>query len=210
MKKKLLSLVLAGAMVASTSVSAFAETQTVTTSDDRDGSAEVEVTGKVLNESGEEAPGVFKVTVPTTASFLVDQNASVTSATIKITNAGAQDIDVYADQFKDLTNNDGDGITVVAENSLQSKNRTYVNLNIRGNQGNVYLKTESDSTEKGLYKDSNLAGKATGEDLKLISLQSGQEGNLTLEGKAGKENTTQPKAVNNNFVLTLKIKKAGK
>lgn len=210
MKKKLLSLVLAGAMVASTSVSAFAETQTVTTSDDRDGSAEVEVTGKVLDESGEEAPGVFKVTVPTTASFLVDQNASVTTATIKITNAGAQDIDVYADQFRDLTKNEGEGITVVGENGLQGKDRTYVNLNIRGNEGNVYLKTESNSTEKGLYKDINAIDKATEKDLKLISLKSGQEGNLTLEGKAGQENSTQPKAVNNSFVLTLKIKKAGK
>lgn len=210
MKKKLLSLFLAGAMVATTSVSAFAETQTVTTSDDRDGSAEVEITGKVLGEGGEEAPGVFNVTVPTTASFLVDQKASVTSATIKITNAGSQDIDVYADQFKDLTSKDEDGITVVGEDGLENKNRTFVNLNIRGNQGNVYLKTESDSTKKGLYKNSNADEEATGEDLKLINLKSGQEGNLTLEGKAGKTNTTQPKAVNNNFVLTLKIKKARK
>ena len=55
MKKKLLSLVLAGAMVASTSVSAFAATISTTNgvingSDENEYTTDVEITGKVISK----------------------------------------------------------------------------------------------------------------------------------------------------------------
>ena len=75
MKKKLLSLVLAGAMVASTSVSAFADI--VTAPDTTEPTTEVEITGKILNQSGEEPAGTFKVTIPTAVAFTVNQNGSL-------------------------------------------------------------------------------------------------------------------------------------
>lgn len=209
MKKKLLSLVLAGAMVASTSVSAFADTN-INQSDNTTPTAEVEITGKVLSESGEEAPGVFNVTIPTTAAFTVDESANVTSATIKITNGGSQGIDVYAEKFVDTTPNNDEQITVVEESQLKNKNRTNVSLSITGKLRSLHLKSEdtTDGQKNGLYTDKALTSKATGDELKLISIASGQEGSLTLDGKAGGVNDTQPEAVNNKFTLTLKIKKS--
>lgn len=214
MKKKLLSLVLAGAMVASTSVSAFAEAN-VTTPDNKDGSANVKITGVVENDGGERPAGTFQVTVPTTASFTVDQNGVFMAADqMTIKNEGPQTIAVYADKFVDSTKAIGEGITAVEERLLESKNRTYVTLNVYGSGGGVYLKTEdtSDSSKTGLYTDNTLTKKAENEELKLTTIQPGGSDNLTLAGKVGKltksdEGGNVAKGVSNDFTLTLKIKK---
>lgn len=209
MKKKLLSLVLAGAMVASTSVSAFADT-TIKKSDTEEPTTDITITGKVLDQSNNEAAGTFNVTVPTAASFTVNSEAKVTSATMKIVNNGPQDIDVYAEKFVDTTPNSGEQITVVRESDLKSQNRSYVSLNIRGKSGALYLKSEetNGTNKKGLYTNNTLENAAEGEALKLTRISSGDEGDLVLEGKAGEENSTQPSATNNDFTLTLKIKKS--
>lgn len=214
MKKKLLSLVLAGAMVASTSVSAFADAN-VTTPDDKDGSANVKITGVVENDNGQRPSGTFQVTVPTTASFTVDQNGNFMAADkMTIKNEGPQTIAVYADKFVDSTKAIGDGITAVQESLLESNNRTYVTLNVYGSEGTVYLKTEDTSValNTGLYTDNTLVKKATDEELKLTTIQPGKSEDLTLAGEAGKvtKDTTDgqvAKGVSNDFTLTLKIKK---
>lgn len=217
MKKKFLSLMMAAAVVATTSVSAFATTNpNVTNSDDVDGTANVKITGEVENDQGQKPAGRFEVTVPTTASFTVNQDGKfIASDTITIKNGGVQNIDVYANKFVDATKTDGEGITVVRESELKSKNRTYVTLNVQGDQGTVYLKTEdtTDGTKNGLYTDNTLGTKADGESLKLATIASGQTGDLTLQGKAGGLDKTASggaveNAVSNNFTLTLKIKKS--
>ena len=214
MKKKLLSLVLAGGMLASTSVSAFADTN-INQSDNTTPKADVEITGQVASDSGDLPAGRFNVTVPTTAAFTVNEDGEfIAPDKITIRNDGAQTIDVYAEKFVDSTKDDGDGITVVKESELKDKKRTYVSLNIYGKSGNVYLKTEQEENKKGLYKDKAFAHEATAEaDLRLTSITAGQSGDLTLEGKAGEKvkNTEEGKvesAVSNSFTLTLKIKKS--
>ena len=216
MKKKFLSLMMAAAVVATTSVSAFAATANVTNSDTQDGSADIVITGEVENDEGQKPAGRFEVTVPTTAAFTVDKDGNfIPPDKISIKNDGSQSIDVYADKFVDSTKQDGVGITVVEENLLKSKNRTYVTLNIYGRTGNVYLKTEDTSltSNNGIYTDNTLNTRATGEALKLTSIASGQVGDLTLEGKAGGIGSDQEAgkvkdAVSNSFTLTLKIKKS--
>lgn len=214
MKKKLLSLVLAGAMVASTSVSAFADTN-INQSDNTTPKADVEITGQVASDSGNLPAGRFNVTVPTTAAFTVNEDGKFFAPDkITIRNDGAQTIDVYAEKFVDSTKDDGDGITVVKESELKDKKRTYVSLNIYGKSGNVYLKTEQEESKKGLYKDKAFNNEATTEaDLRLTSITAGQSGDLTLEGKAGEkvkgtEDGKVENAVSNSFTLTLKIKKS--
>ncbi len=216
MKKKFLSLMMAAAVVATTSVSAFAATANVTNSDTQDGSADIVITGEVENDEGQKPAGRFEVTVPTTAAFTVDKDGNfIPPDKISIKNDGSQSIDVYADKFVDSTKQDGVGITVVEESLLKSKNRTYVTLNIYGRTGNVYLKTEDTSltSKNGIYTDNTLVTKAEGEALKLTSIASGQVGDLTLEGKAGGIGSDQEAgkvkdAVSNSFTLTLKIKKS--
>lgn len=208
MKKKFLSLMMAAAVVATTSVSAFADT-TIKKSDTEEPTTDVTITGKVLDQSNNEAAGTFNVTVPTTASFTVNSEAKVTTATMKIVNNGPQDIDVYAEKFVDTTPNTGEQITVVPESQLGTKNRSYVSLNIRGKSRALYLKSEEiNDTNKGLYTNDTLQAHAEGEALKLTHISSGHEEDLVLEGKAGQQNTDQPGATNNDFTLTLKIKKS--
>lgn len=210
MKKKLLSLVLAGAMVASTSMSAFAAPN-VTGSDAKDETINVTITGEVLGEKGEKPAGNFSVTVPTAASFTVNKDSkSILSAPIKIDNSGTQDIDVYADKFVDLSRDAGNGITVVSESDTKSHNRTYVTLNLKGDLNTAYFKTETDESKSGIYKKPTLqdADEVSTDGLKLTSIQRSQSKNLTLSGVVGDSKEALEGPVSNDFTLTLRIKKA--
>lgn len=215
MKKKLLSLVLAGAMVASTSVSAFAAN--VNGPDNVDGNAEISITGEIESDTGEKPAGRFNVTIPTATSFTVDQNGHfIAPERMSIQNEGSQDIDVYADKFVDAKPTEG--IKVVAESELKSKNRTYISLSVTG-KSTVYLRSEdtNSGTNRGVYATSALTPGASDEQLKLTSISAGQIGYLTLDGKAGEKNKATGdreeenqvnEGVSNNFTLMLKIKKA--
>lgn len=212
MKKKFLSLMMAAAVVATTSVSAFATEANVTGSDNQDANAEVEITGKVLSENGREPVGNFKVTVPTAATFTVDQHGSFTAPEkITIKNAGDQNIDVFAKSFVDT--NPNDGISVVGESGLKDLNRTNVSLSITGNMGTVFLGSQPGGNNKGLYSDRNLS-QQTGE-FQLASILSGQNKDLTLNGVAGGKQETltddvKANGVKDKFTLVLKIKKSSK
>lgn len=212
MKKKLLSLVLAGAMVASTSVSAFAEDKVVGGSDESTPTTNVEITGQVLNEDGQAPAGTFKVTVPTATSFTVDENGKfLTASNITIRNGGEQSVNIYADSFTDITKSAG--ITVVAENTLNSLDKTHVSLNIDGNRGTVYLGSEKGNNQKGIYSNSSLE-QQTG-DFLLSTIEAGSQDNLSLNGNAGSSNTSLPEGVSKNgvsdrFTLVLKITKTPK
>lgn len=209
MKKKLLSLVLAGAMVATTSVSAFAAN--VTGPDNVDGSSQIEITGKVLNSSNVDPVGKFNVTIPTTASFTVRADGKfVAPEAITVRNDGDQNIDVFAESFVDT--NPGAGIKVVAENTLKDIDRTNVSLKIFGNMGTVFLGSKEGS-HKGLYSNSSLT-EDTG-TFQIANVPSRESRDLTLSGMAGGnsgdlEESVAQNGVSNNFTLTLKIKKAAK
>ena len=209
MKKKLLSLVLAGAMVASTSVSAFAESvTTIIRPDTEEPTVNVKVTGEVLDDGGERPNGNFNVTVPTAASFTVSQENGVISVPIKVQNNGMQDIDVYAQEFVDSTKTAGDGITVVDKAGIGSENRTYVTLKLIGGEDTAYLKTESNGgTGKGVYTDSGLQSAASSDGIKIAHIQRENSEDLTLSGESGKTGAVS-EGVRDTFTLTLKIKKS--
>lgn len=213
MKKKLLSLVLAGAMVASTSVSAFAQNKNIQNVDTEEPTTEVTITGQVLGEHGEKPAANFNVTVPTSAAFTVSKSSSVLSVPIEIQNNGTQDIDVYADKFVDATTADGQGITVVKESEVKSHDRTYVSLRLQGDINTAYLKTETDtSTKSGIYKKATLddADIVGTDGLKLTNIQKSQTKSLNLVGTVGDTGTEVNNAVSNDFTLTLRIKKSSK
>lgn len=203
MKKKLLSLVLAGAMVASTSVSAFADT-TINKPDTEAPTTNITVTGEVINDSGDKPAGKFNVTIPTAASFAVSQSSSVISVPITIENHGVQNIKVYAEKFADVTVNSG--ITVKKTSELDGLDRTNISLSLQGTSGIVYLKSEDNNTKSGVYSNPDLGSEATEESKLLTTILSGDTENLTLSGNAGNAATT--KVATDDFTLTLKIKKA--
>lgn len=206
MKKKILSLVLAGAMVASTSVSAFAATPNVTGPDTESPTTNVTITGEVVSDTGTKPTGKFNVTVPTAASFAVAQNSTVISVPIVIENNGAQPINVYAEKFADVTI--GSEITVVGSDSLTGQARTNVSLRLSGDNGMVYLKSEDDNKAKnGIYSNPQLTTPASSDDSKLLTtISNGKTGKITLNGNAGDGTTNN--AASDDFTLTLKIKKA--
>lgn len=210
MKKKLLSLVLAGAMVATTSVSAFAAAtdKVIDSSDNTEVKTDVTITGEVLSDTGARPEGRFNVTIPTAASFTVSQDGNLQGTTIKVSNKGTQNIDVYADRFVDTQN--GTGINVVAESALKSADRTNVSLSLAGNINTLYLKSAVDGDFAGLYTDKALNTQADAATSKIATVKSNQEVDLTLSGKAGETSATLERGVSNNFTLTLKIKKSAK
>ena len=210
MKKKFLSLMMAAAVVATTSVSAFAAN--VTGSDANEAQTKVTITGNVQDNQGHDAAGTFKVTVPTTANFTVTKAGTFLGTELEVANEGAQDIQVYA--YKFIDKNVGEKIEVIKESEVTSTESpvasSKVSMKLTNGSKVAYLKSES---VKGIYTNEGLTDAAGESGVELLTLSSGSEGNptkgtISLEGKAGTQVGQTP--VSDEFILTLKIKKAPK
>lgn len=210
MKKKLLSLVLAGAMVASTSVSAFAEDREVTVGSNGT-EQQVDITGNVANNSNQILPGTITVTVPTSMSFMINSQGKIEGGEINITNKSTERVEVVAKEFIDSTPDSG--IIVKKEGELAAaaneNNKRYVSLNLVG-QNSVALISEKSKT--GLVNLSNNQEIETTANASLGTIV--PEGNLKLSlsgtvkdnGSGTYEAPTT--AISDKFTLTLKIQKA--
>ena len=211
MKKKLLSLVLAGAMVASTSVSAFAEEVTV-------GSGEtdhqVTVTGDVTNNSDQVVEGTISVTIPTAVSFRVNKDGDVDSANINITSDSDKSVEVIAYKFIDPSKDSN--ITVVGESDLESKKgeisdtNRFVSLSLKGGTKDVVLKS-TEGQKSGIFDNTGREYELTEKPV-IGTVTKNNPLKLRIEGKAGVSSSgsyvapTNP--VRDDFQLILKIKKS--
>ena len=209
MKKKFLSLMMAAAMVATTSVSAFA-----TDYNEQESKViehNVTITGDVANDRNEYKPGTIQVTIPTSTAFKVDNTGKFTTGNIVVNNRGTQKIDVLAYRFVDTNGNDG--ISVKPKSEVVTANpetvgRTNISLSVRGNQGTVHLKSENKGEDKsGIYSTEALDHEEKGGYL-ISSILAGENDTLSLIGDAGKNTTGVTQAVQDTFTLTLKIKKS--
>lgn len=220
MKKKLLSLVLAGAMVASTSVSAFAEElKTYDINSTTEQSHKVTITGEVANANNQTLPGTITVTVPTTMAFTVDKEGNVSGGKIAVVNKSNQSVEVVAKEFSDSTPNSK--IVLVKESQLDTKivdgngdGNTYVSLDLVGGTNTVGLVSQKGDGKTGFVKkDSSEAEIGENENTTLGNAFSGSDLELRLEGRAKHSNTTDHEyhapetAMNDTFSLTLKIQK---
>ena len=206
MKKKLLSLVLAGAMVATTSVSAFAATTPNTKDVTTDGGkANVEITGNVAKTSnGDILPGTISVSVPTATNFVVDQNGVLKGSTINVTNTGEESVDVYAYEFIDKTRETG---ITVKRSVNSSSERNEITLRLNGEEGNAYFSSSS-TVNRGIYANDKDESGVVGEDgIKVASLATGEKAELRLEGEGGTSATQLQEPLKEDFTLKLKIKK---
>lgn len=228
MKKKLLSLVLAGAMVASTSVSAFAATvsQTPTPATKpqefsvtkTDANAEIKIEGRIADSSNVLPPSTISVTVPTAASFTVDSEGNLIGSTIKITSEGTEEVEVLAYKFNDSTGDEGikvvDSDTLSSKNSESAPDRKMVSLSLRG-ENTVSLITDSstntdrstNTNKSGIYKYNTTDEATKDEDKKVGTVTSTSPLVLNLEGKAITNGTPLTNAESDNFTLTLKLRK---
>lgn len=214
MKKKLLSLVLAGAMVASTSVSAFADTQELTVGSNG-ATQQVEIEGNIANKSNETLPGTITVTVPTKVNFTVNNAGQIEGGVINIKNKSKESVKVIAKQFTD--SNPESGIIVKKDFSSSSEQNTadkrFVSLTLEGQQNSIGLTSDRNTT--GLFELNNNTDIAAGDvDTKasLGVILPERDLNLRLRGTAKCNDSgtyeAPEKAVSNNFTLTLKIQKA--
>lgn len=205
MKKKFLSLMMAAAVVATTSVSAFADDYSW--SDKAEQDVKVNITGDVEDTSGDTVSGTLSVSIPTTTTFTVGQSGTVTTAPITVQNRGTQAVDVYAYKFADNTPDPNSGITVVGQDQLtNASNYATVSLRLNGSAGDAYLKSEKN--EKGVYTDENCSNASSGSGVKLVSVEGNKTGSITLEGTTKNAAGAPTTAIQDKFVLTLKIKKA--
>ena len=204
MKKKFLSLMMVAAMVATTSVSAFAD-ETVT----QDGSeVKVTVTGSVNNNRDVAPAGTLSVTVPTALTFSVNSSGKLTGSKIVITNRGTEKVDVFAYQFVDSSPETG----IVVKKSLtgSGEKRSDVTLALEGSEAIATLSSEPGSN-KGIYG----TGVNNDDGLKIAVVGTGSQNSetLTLSGTAGTDpliNSEAEEGVSERFTLRLKIKKAAK
>lgn len=235
MKKKFLSLMMAAAVVATTSVSAFAEVRgnvtypnsaNVTDQDDTGTTSDVTITGNVTDDKGNMPTTSFKVTVPTAASFTVNKSGTLLGANLEVKNEGPQEIEVYAKSFSRV--NEGTGlINTVKESDITGDEegsprftKAHVALKLEGqNFGGTQQSKDSVAYlsavdgERGVYKTNTLDDEAEGDGIKLLALKAGDTNPTTatirLNGSAGK-GTVGNNAITDKFQLTLKIKKVTK
>ena len=213
MKKKFLSLMMAAAVVATTSVSAFAAdtTQDITVAPSGDSEVTIPMKGDITDNNGATVPSSISVTVPTAANFTVNQEGVLQASSITITSHGEK-VEVVTGNFKDSTGNKE--IQVVAPSEFATPTgasgvaRNKVSLKVQGTNGTVYLKTESESSKSGIYdyeKDDET--EVTSSANKVLGYAvNGTPLTLDITGEAGKQGTQ--KAVSDKFTLTLKIRKA--
>ena len=210
MKKKLLSLVLAGAMVASTSVSAFAE-DTAPTKEieigvgDTEKDVNINITGDVLDQQGNAKPGTISVTVPTTATFTVMKDGEVTSANMTITNNSKERIIVLAKGFQDA---DGEqNINLVKEEEFdggkEGVQRGKVWLKLTGGKQNLSFTSENNGT---MYNNNYSKVVNEGENYEIGKLGENDSLKLKLQGQGGMSGNAD-NAIRNEFKLILKVKR---
>lgn len=179
----------------------------ITGSDTTEQKHNISITGNVLNDKGEMPSGTFQVVVPTTASFTVNEKGQFLTIPFTIKNEGYQNIDVYAYKFIDVDGTAGINVKSKLEISEQSS-RSDITLNLQGNRNTAYFKTEdSNSTNSGIYEDSELITSANNDGIKISAVSANSEGKLTLHGEAGKKSNIDT-AISNRFTLILKIKKS--
>lgn len=229
MKKKFLSLMMAAAVVATTSVSAFASTTLPTTpytatgankvvvSEKGEGQeSEINIRGDISDNDNNLAPSTISVTVPTAAKFTVDKSGNLVGSNIKITSEGSEPVSVSAYKFIDTTPNSN--ITVVGESEVAGSDgtgdeRKKVSLKLTGNRKSVVLKTETVDSKTGIYKEEANGQEVevgASDDFVLGNVKSDSPLNLSLTGTAVKAGNALTKPVEDSFTLILKLKKASR
>ena len=209
MKKKFLSLMMAAAVVATTSVSAFASTtQTIKGSEEVGEQAQITVTGDVEDLQGNTKPGTLNVTVPTAANFTVNKKKKFVGTEIKVQNNGTQDIDVFAYEFIDPT--EDSGIIVKKKEELSGNDKTnIIALRLEGDIGVAHFASQA-GENRGVYAKEDHTGEANEDGVKIANILKGGFCDLSLKGDIHDNATVVDKPESDRFTLRLKIKKAAK
>lgn len=183
----------------------------ITGLDNKEQTQDVKITGNIMDDKGNMPVANFKVTVPTSASFTVNKSVGFIGPDLEVKNEGAQEIEVYAQNFSRTEGGTGT-INIVPQSELAipaNKSRAYVALRLEGEDGNkAYLGVGGNGTGVYAAGHEDLVTSEP-EGVKLLTLSAGdkkaQTGTISLKGLAGTGEVNE--AISNNFQLTLRIKK---
>lgn len=215
MKKKFLSLMMAAAVVATTSVSAFAADKTTNLTVGENGvEQKVNITGNIADTKGQVVEGTITVTVPTAMAFTINSAGELENGKITISNKSDSNLKVIAKGFVDSTPTSGivvkknDGLeTIVSDYEAGKRNIT---LTLTGDK-RIGLFSTGTATGTGLYNVDSRAEITEEDDALLGVILANDELELRLDGETEKKNDGSYKAPNNpikdDFTLKLKIKK---
>lgn len=203
MKKKLLSLVLAGAMVASTSVSAFADDAKHEIQSGQEKEVEVKVEGNITGHDGSVLPSSVTVTVPTTANFTVNANGELSSPAMYVKNSGETAVSVIASEFVD--SNGENGINVVKGETNLSDKRKNITLKITGGDRDFILTSEANGNKYGKIYKSDGTDISLDTDRVIGTATKDKPLELRLTGR-GVASQDGDQAIQDSFKLKLKIK----
>ena len=211
MKKKLLSLVLAGAMVASTSVSAFAATPTATTTENKtilenedEKDVNVTVTGDILDDKGNARPGTISVTVPTAVNFTVTKDGRLASGDMVVTNNSNEKIKVSVKKFTDA--DAANNINIVKKSAFDDANgasnisREQIWLSLVGNGVSVGFESAETGKMYNLADNQQISGSK-----EIGKIDGSGELRLRLEGEGGTQGSSLSDPIKDNFNLVLTI-----
>lgn len=206
MKKKFLSLMMAAAVVATTSVSAFAEEVRT-----NEGSVDVTITGSVNGPNDTPPEGTISVTIPTALAFTVYNNGEVGGTNLDIKNNGTEDVEIYAYQFIDKNGQTGiDVVRDIADSNRDNTKRNNVVLNLTGNEGAAGFVSEGNKIYDAKKASADVQSNTDGVKIASLSKLGGQNtGVIKLTGKAGRQ-AEGSTAVTEQFTVKLKVKKVKK
>ena len=214
MKKKLLSLVLAGAMVASTSVSAFAaDTEYDIAAGDKEHKVSIE--GNVENERGQTVPGTISVTVPTSVAFTIGKDGNITGGEIRIVNKSNDKVEVVAKEFTDTTRTDkivivkDEDLDDELDNNASDQSKKYISLNLQSDSKSLGLISQKSTNKSGFVDD---AGAEIDSSVGTSLGTAWRENDLTLRltgrtKKADQQYAAPSNPIRDDFSLLLKIQK---
>ena len=196
MKKKLLSLLMAGAVVAGSTVPAFAATtQTVDGLDSATLDASVKVTGSVSDSKGTAPAGRLQVEVPTALSFTVDNQGRLTAASFTVTNKSQSGINLSVGSFQESKRGSGVDAGITLHDNITSFNTL--------DRSNVCLVLRHGSTDVILQHDMS--------ETQLATIAGNSSENIQVLGTAGKGQqqgtTVDDLGVDETFDLVFKITK---
>lgn len=201
MKKKFLSLMMAAAVVATTSVSAFAAEVK------KDGgTVDVTITGAVNNEQNQAPEGTISVTIPTALAFTVNNKGEVAGTSLDVENNGTERVEIYAYQFVDGDGTTGiDVVRPIQEEDRATTKTSKVSLSLAGNAGTAGFVSNGNK----IYDAKNPLQDAGEEGVKIATLGKVGEQNtvkINLTGIAGKD-ASGAVGINEQFTVKLRVKK---
>ena len=200
-------------MVASTSVSAFAATESVIYGENsiQEGQNEQEIqvgiTGNILDNDGNKVPGTIKVTVPTATTFSIGNDGRVISPKMTISNNGDEQIIVVASKFVDA--NGDEDINIVKKSDFESLAQN------QNERKKIWLKLKSGSVNIGLVSDNNGEMYDNNYRTKIEAepgcpigkIAPGNDMTLELDGLGGTKEGDSNAAIRDTFNLVLKVKR---